>query len=159
MQVQNEILKKVSLFKGLDDGELIHINSLCNKRSYTVGELCQTEGQAVNRINIILEGRVGAVIHIPNMTYSSNEIILDTLHSGDVFGWSALIKGTPWSNLRVLVPTEVLYINADELINLCENNTRIGFITMKNLAALIASRLRRNRMTTLNTIVAIKGEG
>lgn len=154
-----DILKKFSFFKGLDDEEIEKVASISGRRSYAVGELCQTEGQLANRIHIIIEGRVGTVIHIPNITYVSSEIILDTLHNGDVFGWSSLIKGTPWSTLRVIEPTEIIHIGSDDLLNLCENNHHIGYIVMKNLASLVASRLRRNRMSTLNAIVAIKGEG
>jgi|MudIll2142460700_1097286.scaffolds.fasta_scaffold808779_1 CRP-like cAMP-binding protein len=158
-QVTLDELKKSSFLRGLSDEELEQVARLCSKRAYAIGELCQTEGQSANRVHLILEGRVGTVLHIPNITYCSSEIILDTLHTGDIFGWSALIKGTPWSTLRVIEPTEVVYINADDLTRLCETNTRIGYFVMKNLASLVASRLRRNRMSTLNAIVAIKGEG
>jgi hypothetical protein len=43
------------------------------------------------------------------------------------------------------------------LISLCERDTQIGYILMKNLSILIAVRLKRNRISTLNAIVAIKG--
>lgn len=143
----------------MDEGELAQIALICGEQTYGIGELCQKEGQPSSRVNFILEGRAGTVIRIPNVTYCSSEIILDTLHDGDMFGWSALIKGTPWSTLRVLEPTRILYIEAEDLVNLCEKNNHLGYILMKNLASLIASRLRRNRMSTLNAIIAIKGEG
>ena len=159
MVVRNkgEMLKSIHFFRGLDDAELEEVARLCGEHSYNTGELCQSEGQATNRVNIILSGRVGAVIHIPNVSYCSSEIILNTLHAGDIFGWSALIKGTPWSTLRVLEPTKVLYLDADELIDLCEKNNHLGYILMKNLSMMIASSLRRNRMSLLNALVAIRG--
>lgn len=160
MVVQNksEAVKKIHFFKGLSDPELTQIADLCEEHTYAAGELCQVEGQSSNKIHLIVKGRVGAVRHIPNVTYCSSEIILDTLHDGDVFGWSSLIKGTPWSTLRVLDPTEVLSLDTNDLLNLCEGNNHVGYILMKNLSALIASRLRRNRMSILNAIVAIRGE-
>ncbi len=157
VQAIQETLKSNHLLYGLSDSELTQVASLGKERSYAVGEICQTEGQSDNRVNLILKGRVGTAIRIANVTYGGNEIILDTLTTGDAFGWSSLIKGTPWSTLKVLEPTDVLYINASELLDLCESNTRIGYILMKNLAALISSRLRRNRMSMLNALVAIKG--
>jgi CRP/FNR family transcriptional regulator, cyclic AMP receptor protein len=159
MQTVTQSLKHFSFFKGLEDAELEQIAGLSGKRSYATGELCQIEGESANCIHIITEGRVGTLVRIPNVTYCSSEIILDTLHAGDLFGWSALIRGSPWSTLRVLEPTEVIYINADDLLGLCENYPRIGYILMKNLACLVASRLRKNRVSTLRAIVAIKGEG
>lgn len=158
-QTMNEVLKRIPFFKGLDDAELEKVASISGRRSYAMGDLCQAEGQSANRVHIIVQGRVGTIIHIPNIAYISSEIILDTLHDGDVFGWSSLIQGTPWSTLRVLEPTEVIHIEAGDLLNLCESHSHIGFIVMRNLSALVASRLRRNRVSTLNAIVAIKGEG
>lgn len=160
MAVQNktEAIKKIHFFKGLDDQELSQVANICEEHNFGAGELCQVEGQSTNKIQLIVTGRVGAVRHIPNVTYCSSEIILDTLHDGDIFGWSALIKGTPWSTLRVLDPLEVLTLDSNDLLSLCERNNHVGYILMKNLSALIASRLRRNRMSILNAIVAMRGE-
>jgi CRP/FNR family transcriptional regulator, cyclic AMP receptor protein len=154
----NEELRRFSFLSHLDEQELAQIADLCHQHSFAVGETCQVEGQVPERVNLILKGRVGAVIRIPNLISSTNnEIVMDSLPAGEAFGWTALIRQTPWSSLKVLEPTEVLYLNVDELLNLCENNHHIGYILMRNLAALITSRLRRNRMSTLNAIVAIKG--
>jgi CRP/FNR family transcriptional regulator, cyclic AMP receptor protein len=157
VQNKGEAIKSIHLFRGLDQAELTQVANLCTERSYGVGELCQTEGQSENRVHLILRGRVGSVLRIPNITYCSGEIILDTLHADDVFGWSSLIKDKPWSTLRVIEPLEVLYVNTDDLLKLCENNSHIGYVLMRNLASLVASRLRRNRVSILNAIVAIKG--
>ena len=157
VQINNEVMRKIPFLRGLDETELAQVADLCAERPYAVGEICQVEGQSANQVFFIIEGRVGAVLRIPNITYCSSEIILDTLREGDVFGWSSLMRGTPWSTLKVLEPTKVMAVKADALLNLCENNSRIGYVLMKNLASVIASRLRRNRMSTLNALVAIKG--
>ena len=155
--VTNEILKKISLFRGLNEDELEEIAKLCSVRAYEVGELCQSEGQMADQVRFIHKGKLGVEFHIPNIAYGCKDIVLDTLGIGDIFGWSALLKGTPWSSLRAIEPTEAIYINATDLLNLCNSNSRIGYMVMKNLATIITSRLRRNRMATLNAIVAIKG--
>jgi CRP/FNR family transcriptional regulator, cyclic AMP receptor protein len=155
--ISTDTLKKINFFRGLDDTELGMVSALCKEKKYQVGEICQTEGQSDNHVHIIIKGRAGAVAHIPNIGCNASEIILDTLGPGEVFGWSALIRGTPWSTLRVLEPTEIILFNGEDLMNLCEKNSHIGYVMMKNLAMLIAARLRRNRMSTLNAIVAMKG--
>ncbi len=155
---KTEAIKGIRFFRGLNDAELDEVAKLCAETSFVEDEIVQTEGQTSNRVNLILKGRVGTLVRIPNVTGTGNEIILDELREGDMFGWSSLIKGTPWSTLKALSPVSVMYINADDLLDLCERNSRIGFVIMRNLSALIASRLRRNRMSMLNAIVAIKGE-
>ena len=160
MVIENrtEAIRKIGFFRGLEESEINQVTDICKERSFEAGELCQTEGKPTNQVHFILSGRVGTVIHIPNVTYISSETILDTLHDGDAFGWSSLIQGTPWSTLRALEPTHVLSVNSRDLIDLCEKNSRIGYILMRNLSSLIASRLRRNRMSILNAVVAIRGE-
>jgi len=151
-------MKVVQLFRGMNDAEISEIAGLCKERSFNIGEFAQKEGENSNQVNFILKGRVGTVVRIPNINYTSSEIMLDTLTAGDSFGWSSLIKGTPWSTLKAIEPTTVMYANADDLLKLCERHHHIGFLLMRNLASLISSRLRRNRMSTLNALVAIKGE-
>lgn len=156
-RVTIEILKKIGLFRGLTDDELDELAKMCAIRTYEAGELCQFEGQMADQVHFIHKGRLGVEFHIPNIAYGCKDVVLDTLGIGDIFGWSALLKGTPWSTLRAIDNTEAIYIGATELLSLCDKNNHIGFNVMKNLATIITTRLRRNRMATLNAIVAIKG--
>ena len=156
-QITNEVLEKISFLNRLNDKELAQVAGLCTKHSYAFGETCQSEGQPTNRINLIIKGKVGIVNRFSSAN-SSGEIITDIFRDGEVFGWSAFLHGTPWSTLKALEPTEVLQINVNELVNLCETNHDIGYYLMRNLASLISTRFRRNRMSLLNAIVSIKGE-
>ena len=153
-----EALKTIHFFHGLDEEELRQVSDLCKRDTLRPGDLCQKEGSPTSRINFIIKGKMGVEFHLPSIAFGSKDIIMYTLNEGDVFGWSALINIDPWSSLRVLEPTDVFYIDSEELLNLCENNNHIGYVLMKNLATLIAARFRRTRMATLNTMVAIKGE-
>jgi CRP/FNR family cyclic AMP-dependent transcriptional regulator len=158
VQSRSQAVKRINFFNGLTDSELEQVGDICEEHSFNAGELCQVEGQTTNKINFIIKGRVGAVRTTTNLKYCNNEIVLDVLHDGDVFGWSTLIKGTPWSTLRVIDATDVLTADTGKLLNLCETNNHIGYTLMKNLSALIASRLRQNRISILNAIVGMRGE-
>ena len=131
---------------------------LCKKDTFKPGEICQKEGSPDSRVSFITKGKAGVEFHLPNVASGNRDIILYTLREGDVFGWTSLINSLPWSSLRALEPAEVLYADSEELLHLCEVNTHIGYILMRNLSALIASRFRRTRLATLNTLVSIKGE-
>jgi CRP/FNR family transcriptional regulator, cyclic AMP receptor protein len=152
-------VKKIGFFHGLSESELSLILDICEEKDYNEGDICQYEGVTTNKVNLILSGRVGTVVHMPNVACRDGELVMDALHEGEAFGWSALMKGTPWSTLRALNSTRTLTIDADILIELCEKDNHIGYILMKNLASLIAARLRKQRVTTLNTLLALKGEG
>jgi CRP-like cAMP-binding protein len=156
---RNEEFRKIHFFRGMDEEELSQLASLCTQSTFAVGELVQKKNEPANRVNFIIGGKVGAIARMPGTGYGRAEMVIDTLNVGDAFGWSSLIYGTPWSTLRVLEPTTVLSANASDILQLCESNCRLGYILMKNLSALVSSRLRRNRISTLNTIAAIRGEG
>jgi CRP-like cAMP-binding protein len=159
VKTKTEELRKIHFFRGLEEEELAQLADLCGERLYQTGDLVQTENEPSSLVNFIIEGKVGALVRIPGVTNGNREIILDTLNAGEAFGWSSLISGTPWSTLKVLEPTRVIYVRTCDLLKLCESNNRTGYILMKNLSTLISSRLRRNRMSLLNTLVAIRGEG
>jgi CRP-like cAMP-binding protein len=160
MLVQNktEAIKSIHFFSGLAESELDRIAAMCKEQSLDAGEILQEEGKTDNQVHLILAGKIARVVHVPNVTYLKSEIILDVLRDGDVYGWSCLLNNSSTSTLRVLDPTKILNLNAPALLELCEKEHHIGFIVMRNLSTLIASKLRRNRMSILNAIVAIKGE-
>ena len=153
-----EVLKTIRFFNGLSEEELDLVAYICKKDTFEPGVLCQKEGVPDSRVNCIVKGQAGVEFHLNNVAFGSKDIVLYTLKEGDVFGWTSLINSAPWSSLRALEPVEVMYVDSEELLHLCETNTHIGYVLMKNLASLIASRFRRQRMATLNTLVSIRGE-
>ena len=159
VQDKVEAIKSIGLFAGLTDQELDDVAKNCGEASFSEGQICQAEGQAASRIHLILKGRVGSINPISNAIPAGSEMILELFRAGDIFGWSSLIKGTSsWPAIRALEPVTALYIEASDLLNLCERSRGISYIIMRNLSSIIASRLRRYRMSMLNAMVAIKGE-
>jgi CRP/FNR family cyclic AMP-dependent transcriptional regulator len=155
---RTEAIKTIHFFQGLTDPELDRIAAMCKEQSLGVGETYLEDGKSDDQVHLILSGKIAAVVHIPNITYLKSEIILDVLHDGDVFGWSCLLKSPSTATLRVLDPTKLLNLSAQDLLDLCEKEHHIGYTVMRNLSMLIASKLKRNRMSILNAIVAIRGE-
>jgi len=154
-----DAIKATPFFDGLTDQELVEVSKICGETSFSEGQICQGEGQAASRIHLILKGKVGSVNPIRNALPPGSEMILEVLRANDIFGWSSLIKGTTsWPAIRALEPVTALYIEAMDLLNIWEKNSRIGYVMMRNLSSIIASRLRRYRMSMLNAVVAIKGE-
>lgn len=152
-------VKTIGLFYGLPDPELDEVAKICCETSFSEGQICQTEGEATNRVHLILKGKVGSVNPIRNTLPPGSELILEIFRAGDIFGWSSLIKNsTSWPAIRALEPVTALYIESKDLLELCERKTSIGYVVMNNLSSIIAQRLRRYRMSMLNAIVQIKGE-
>jgi signal transduction histidine kinase len=139
-----EQLRKIDLFKGLTDEELLEIGRLCSQHHYGAGEICISENDKVNNVHFVKEGEVAVEIHIPQSP-AENKVVIDILKDGEVFAWSALVTSTLTASVRTLEPTEVLEVNAAALLDLCERIPHIGFVVMKNLTFVINSRLTRSR--------------
>ena len=130
VQGKADAIKTIRFFDGLTDRELDEVAKICGETSFSEGQICQVEGQAVSRIHLILKGKVGSVNRIPNATLPGSEMILEEFREGDIFGWSSLIRGTAsWPAIRALGPVSTLYIKADDLLNLCEQNSRLAILS------------------------------
>ena len=53
-----ELLRKVAIFKDLEDGELARISEVCREQSFQAGEYIFREGESGNRLFLIVEGDV-----------------------------------------------------------------------------------------------------
>jgi CRP/FNR family cyclic AMP-dependent transcriptional regulator len=155
---KTEAIRAIHFFRGLTDPEMERIAALCKEQSLEARESYLEEYKSDNTVHLILEGKIAAIVHIPNVTQVKNEIVVDVLREGDVYGWPFLLKSSPISNLRVLEPAKLLNINAQELLDICETDHHIGFIVMRNLSNLITIKLKRQRMSMLNAMVAMRGE-
>ena len=74
------------------------------------------------------------------------EVKVHTIMEGEVFGWSALIEPyTYTSTAKCVEKVEEVYIKGSDLLNLFQQNLHIGYVVMRNLNAIISSRLTEDR--------------
>jgi CRP-like cAMP-binding protein len=65
-----------------------------------------------------------------------------TVGKGEIFGWSALVPPHRLTaSARCEGKADVMMINGKELTEFLEKDKHIGYVVMKNLSALISSRL------------------
>jgi toluene monooxygenase system ferredoxin subunit len=62
------------------------------------------------------------------------------LNKGEVFGWAALLEGTPAriASARALENSVVLRINGKRALKLLESDPAAGYLVMRRLAGLVA---------------------
>jgi CRP-like cAMP-binding protein len=70
------------------------------------------------------------------------EIVVDTVRSGQVFGWTSLVG----SGKRVVIakctrPTRVYALAATQLAGMIDNDSTLGYLIFKRLTGVIAKRL------------------
>jgi len=142
--VSTQVLKEFGLFKGLDDSELTKIAELCHERTLDDGTMYFDQGKKATELHLCRSGKVDIIIQIWEPW--GIQVTVHTAGGGDIFGWSSLVEPYIYTaSAKIVERTEDIYIKASDLNNLFEDNPRIGYIFMRNLSAVISSRLTQYR--------------
>ncbi len=139
--VLTEILKGFSLFGGLSETELARVASLCRERTHENGSVIFTIGSSATDIYLLEAGKVEIQIEFKIYDQEVRATVY-TVGQGEIFGWSALVPPHRLTaSARCQGKADVIMINGKELLEVLEKDKRIGYAVMKNLSALISSRL------------------
>lgn len=134
------ILKLVELFRGLDESQLKQIAAISHQEVYQEKDTVFKQGSVGDALYVIGRGQVEVVVR--GSTGESFAAIY--LGEGQIFGEMALIdQGTRSASIQVVEDNTTLYrIGTDNFIDLCQSNTDIGYIMMRNLAQDLSFKLR-----------------
>ncbi len=139
--VSTEILKSFNLFSGLSQTELAGIAKLCRERAYESGSVIFTIGGSATDVYLLDTGKVDIQIEFKIYEYETVATVY-TVGKGEIFGWSALVPPHRLTaSARCEGKADVIMVNGKELMEFLEKDRRIGYVVMKNLSALISSRL------------------
>jgi CRP/FNR family cyclic AMP-dependent transcriptional regulator len=140
-----QILQGVDLFEGLTYEELEQVATICIERRFNPGELITKEGAQGNELFIITEGFVE--ILLGGRPATSARVVV-SLGPGQIIGEMALVDQGPRSaSVRATSkPTVVQAIQRADLEALCQDETRIGYIIMRNLAADLSFKMRHRNL-------------
>jgi CRP-like cAMP-binding protein len=139
-------LCRCELFAGLSDEELQQIAAIAREENYQAGDLiCAEYGQA-DRVFILCKGRVQVQMQLRSLVEPDAEVTIEEIEPGRIFGWSSLVKQRRFTaSVRALEPVRVVAIKAEDLNDLFDRTAHIGFVVMKQLSEVIASRLHHIR--------------
>lgn len=134
-------LKKFRVFKGLDDSELASILELCRERTFGKGAVCFSQGRRAMELHLCRAGQVDIIVELEQSS-GKVEVTVHTASGGEVFGWSAVVEPHIYTgSARCAEKTEDICIKGADLLKLFEQDTRIGYVVMRNLSSAVSSRL------------------
>ncbi|MCL4561757.1 MAG: Crp/Fnr family transcriptional regulator [Chloroflexi bacterium] len=109
------------------------------------------EGGIEDYLYIVLEGQVATEIYVP----TRGQVHLFTAEPLDIIGWSSLtpVVRQRTSNARTLEPSRLIAFEAEGLRRLCDEDHHLGYIIMRRLSNVVASRLLTTRLQLLDMIV------
>jgi CRP-like cAMP-binding protein len=109
---------------------------------YRAGDVIFQQGDPANRFYLIQRGRVA----VESWLGKRGTIVIQTLHAGDVLGWSWLFPPYYWQfGARALEATDAIFIYGTPLREECEADHELGYELMKRVAAVMLERLQATR--------------
>lgn len=139
MAALTEALRKVAIFKDLEDGELDRVAEVCRTVTFSSGERIFTEGEAGNRLYLILEGEVRISRDVPG----SGEEALAVLKAGALFGEMAVFDRSERSTDAISNgPCTCLTISRSDFELLLDFNRDLAYKVLWACVRLLSGRLR-----------------
>ncbi len=135
-----EILPQVELFQGLNHDQVAALVELIQYQQFNNGEVIFRQESAGDQMYVIATGQVE--IRIQDGDQAGYAAVY--LGSGQVFGEMALIDQGPRSATVIAAEdgTQVYGFPIEEFNSLCQRNTAIGYVLMRNLAQDLSFKLR-----------------
>jgi CRP/FNR family transcriptional regulator, cyclic AMP receptor protein len=140
-------LRRVEVFAGLPDEELLKVADLCKAVRAPTGKAVFEEGDGGDELYIIHEGSVRVLINSrrPDGTFAPSTI--NMLYQGQCFGEMILLNSAVRSASVVAAePTTLIVIREPDFRRLCDANPRIGYVVIRNLAQDLAYKLRSSNL-------------
>ncbi|SHE58377.1 Cyclic nucleotide-binding domain-containing protein [Microbulbifer donghaiensis] len=142
-----QLLQQHALFQDLPEADLTLIGGCGENCVYNAGEYIARENAPADFFYVIREGRVAVETYMPN----HGALCLQTLHDGDIFGWSWLFPPYRWTfDARALEKVRAVRLDGKCLRQKCEEDPRLGFELMKRFARIVTERLQATRLQLLD---------
>ncbi|MBG0783868.1 MAG: cyclic nucleotide-binding domain-containing protein [Anaerolineaceae bacterium] len=143
-------IKSIPWFLELSPESIHRLTSVADVRAYETGDVLFTEGEQNPYLYVILEGKIQLESYVPG----HGSLPTLTAESLDIVGWSSLtpVVRQKTSTARVVEPATLLAFDAETLMEFCEKDCELGFVIMRRLANVVASRLLTQRLFLLELI-------
>ena len=146
-----DLLRNVTIFRDLDAGELARVAEICREQRFVPGEFIFREGEAGNRLYLIVEGEVRISRDVPG----SGEEALAVLKPGAIFGEMAVFDRTERSTDAIAnTEVKVITIARADFELLLDFNRELAYKILWAVVRLLSARLRSTN-DSLRTFLAM----
>lgn len=151
MTALSEILGAHPFFYGMDEDHLETIAGCASAADFTVGDTIFRANEIADACYLLLDGDVAIELVAPGR----GPHVIETLHAGDVLGWSWLVEPYTWMfDAQALTPIRAVRFDAKCLWKAKEADTALGYDLLKRFVAVIVDRMQAARMQLLDIYAA-----
>jgi hypothetical protein len=130
------LLRPLSMFAGLGDGELRKIARLFVQKLYRPGDQVFARGEMGDEAYVVLRGKI-------NIQLEESAPPIAQLGDGKIFGELAFLDGAPRAAYAVAIqPSILLVMKRAPFADLVRREPNLGMMVMRNLAQDLAVKLR-----------------
>ncbi len=142
MKTLNEAITDHAFFHGMKPEHLAVLLDGAKEAQFKLGEVLFREGEPANQFYLIESGQVA----VETREKANDTTVLQTLHNGEVLGWSWLFPPFVWHfQARAVEPTSAIILNGARLLATAERNHEFGYEMMKRVAQVAIHRLQATR--------------
>jgi CRP/FNR family transcriptional regulator, cyclic AMP receptor protein len=140
MQDVQRLLKQVNLFRDLTKQQLAQVARITRLETFDQDTTVFEQGDPGNKMYIVRRGQVE--IQVKDVVGRLHSVLI--LGEGQVFGEMALLdQGTRSASVAAVQPgAEVVSIDGADFTALCQADTAIGYIMMRNIALDLSFKIR-----------------
>lgn len=147
MKDLEQMLADHSFFKGMDHADLTYIAGCAHNEVIEAGSMIFREGQPANAFYIIRQGDVSLVMR----DAPRGPLTIETLHEGDVLGWSWLFPPYRWRfDARANSTARLTVFDGKCLRGKCDESPKLGYQLMKRFAGSMADRFTQTRIQVMD---------
>jgi CRP-like cAMP-binding protein len=147
MKAMDALIAELPAFAGLAPAQLELIAGCATNARAAAGECLFREGQQADVVYAIRPGSVALELHVP----ARDAVTIDTLHDGDLLGWSWLFPPYRWEfDGRAREGTALISFDGACLRGKCESDHELGYELMNRFAQVIIARLQATRLRLLD---------
>ena len=147
MKEMHQLVDEVPALSGLAPAHLELIVGCAQNTRVEAGAYLFREGDAADTFYVVRSGAVALEIHVP----ARDAVVIETLHEGDLLGWSWLFPPYRWSfDARALEPVGAIAFDGACLRGKCEADHDLGYELMQRMSQVIIERLQATRLRLLD---------
>lgn len=133
-----ESLRKIRIFKDFEAAQIQKILKACHSKKLSAKETLFAQGSESDAIFFLISGQ---------MTVSTNNAVISTIHDGGVVGEIGTITKTARSATVVAThDCELLYIKQAELDSIINSDAQLGLKLYRNTVEILSGYLVENNL-------------
>ncbi|RPI26367.1 MAG: cyclic nucleotide-binding domain-containing protein [Actinobacteria bacterium] len=142
-----EILGTHPFFFGMRPEHLDIIARCATPADFGTGKTIFTAGDEADACYLLLDGDVALELVAPGQ----GPHVIETLHSGEIFGWSWLVEPYRWMfDAQALTEVRAIRFDAKCLWAAKEADPQLGFDLLRRFVAVIVDRMQAARMQLMD---------